>query len=64
MKKGWKIVLAICFAALMLGIILLGVGLLTGADLSRIFSTLDQRYHLTMYYEYFQEVYAALQAQL
>ena len=64
MKKGWKIVTAIVFAAILLGAVFIGVGLLTGADFSRIYSTLDQRYQITMYYNWVQEAIQAVNAQL
>ena len=64
MKKGWKIVTAIVFAAILLGAVFIGVGLLTGADFSRIYSTLDHRYSITIYYNWVQEAIEAVRTQL
>lgn len=64
MAKGWKIVTAISFAAIVLGAVFIGVGLLTGAEFERIISTLDQRYQLTMYYNWVLESINAIFAQI
>lgn len=64
MAKGWKIVIAISFAAIVLGGVCIGVGLLTGAEFERIFNTLDQRYMLTDYYNWFLEAVNAVAEQL
>lgn len=50
MKSGWKIILIVVVIALLLGAVCIGVGAMTGADYSRIWSTLDSRYHVDMYY--------------
>lgn len=62
MRKGWRIVLFIVVAALFLGTVCVGVGVLTGADGDRIYQTLDERYHLGVYYDYYLQVYNALLA--
>lgn len=64
MAKGWKIIIAISFAAIVLGGVCIGVGLLTGAEFERIFNTLDQRYMLTDYYNWFLEAVNAVAEQL
>ena len=56
MKKGWRIIVAIVLVAALLGAICVGVGLMTGGDMSRILSELDERYHPAMYYEYLLQV--------
>ena len=56
MKKGWRIIVAIVLVAALLGAICVGVGLMTGGDMNRILSVLDDRYHPAMYYEYFLQV--------
>ena len=56
MKSGWKIILIVVVIAILLGAICIGVGAMTGADFTRIWATLDNRYHVDMYYEYFVEV--------
>ena len=60
MKKGWRIVIIIVLVALLLGAVSVGVGMMTGADSVRIFNILDDRYNITMYYNYTQEVIALL----
>ena len=56
MKSGWKIILILVVIAILLGAICIGVGAMTGADFTRIWATLDNRYHVDMYYQYFVEV--------
>ena len=56
MKSGWKIILIVVVIAILLGAICIGVGAMTGADFSRIWAMLDNRYHVEMYYKYFIEV--------
>ena len=60
MKSGWKIILIVVVIAILLGAICIGVGAMTGADFSRIWATLDNRYHVDMYYQYFVEVWNTL----
>lgn len=59
MKKGWRIITVIVMVALLLGAVCIGVGLMTGANGERIYSVLDNRYHLTEYVDaysaYFNE---------
>ena len=64
MMKGWKIVTAISFAVIVLGAVCIGVGLLTGAEFERIFTTLDQRYQITAYYKWLLEAIDAVKTQL
>ena len=64
MKKGWRILISIVMVAVLLGAVFIGVGVLTGADMSRIYSTLDERYMITQYYQWFLETLAAYQAVL
>ena len=64
MKKGWKIVSAIIMVSVLLGAVMVGVGMMTGADMDRIYSVLDSRYHLTMYSEYILTVAESIRAQL
>ena len=62
MRKGWKIVLIVVVVAILLGALCIGVGVMTGADTTRIYSVLDERYHIDMYWQYAQDVYGALTA--
>ena len=64
MKSGWKIILIVVVIAILLGAICIGVGAMTGADFSRIWATLDNRYHVNMYYQYFVEVWNTLATEL
>lgn len=64
MKNGWRIILVIVVIAILLGALCMGVGAMTGADYDRIWSTLDDRYHVDMYYQYFLEVWSTLQTEL
>ena len=56
MKKGWRVVLIIALVAILLGTVSVGVGLMTGGDVSRVLDVLDERYHPTMYIKYVGEV--------
>ena len=62
MKKGWKVVLIVMLIAVVLGGVCIGVGSMTGADMDRIYSVLDNRYSIGMYWAYAQEVAATLMA--
>ena len=64
MIRGWKVVTAISFAAIMLGAVCIGVGILTGAEFDRVFTILDDRYQIVAYFNWVLEVVAALKAQL
>lgn len=52
MKKGWQIIIATVSIMVLLGGICIGVGFITGAESSRIVTVLDNRYNLTIYYDY------------
>ena len=54
MKNGWRVVLMIVMVALLLGLVAVGVGYMTGADMSRILSVLDGRYQLDLWEQYIQ----------
>ena len=60
MKRAWSIIISIVLIVLLLGGVFIGVGFLTGADTSRIYSVLDARYNLTEWIQYFAEVYNIL----
>ena len=64
MKSGWKIILIVVVIAILLGAICIGVGAMTGADFTRIWATLDNRYHVDMYDQYFVEVWNTLATEL
>ena len=62
MKKGWKIIMTIFLIVVVIGVVSIGVGMFTGAEYTRIYSVLDDQYHIDMWINYFSEVAAALQA--
>lgn len=55
MKKAWQIIMTIVLVVVLVGAVCAGVGIITGAEMNRIFSVLDDRYSLTIYYEYISE---------
>ena len=64
MKKAWRVVLIIALAAIVIGAILIGVGLLTGANTELIYSALNERYHIEVYYQYILDVMGAVRGAL
>lgn len=52
MSKTWKIIIAIVLVSLLLGAVCMGVGLMTGGSLERIFANLDDKYHVQMYLDW------------
>lgn len=62
MKKAWRVVLIIVLVALVLGAVCAAVGLITGADLPRILSVLDDRYGINLYINWFNELMADVRA--
>ncbi len=62
MKRGWLIIGVIVLIAVLVGTVCIGVGLVTGADMARIFSVLDSRYHLDLYVQYFNDLAAAFKS--
>lgn len=64
MKSVWKVVLIIVVVAVALGAISIGVGIMTGADMSRIYTACDDRYHVGMLIDYIVQVFEAVGAQL
>ena len=60
MKRAWTIISVIVLAAVLLGTICVGVGIMTGADIARTFSVLDSRYHFDLWTETYQQSYAVI----
>lgn len=52
MRKAWQIVMAVVLIVVLIGAVSVGVGLITGANMDRVFNVLDNEYNLTIYYEY------------
>lgn len=48
MKRGWRVILTIVLIVAVLGVVFMGVGFITGADLSRIYSVFDDRYNFIL----------------
>lgn len=57
MRKLWKVIGVIILTVLILGLICIGVGVLTGAEYPRIFTVLNDRFQiestLRLYRQYF-----------
>lgn len=64
MKNGWRLILIIVAIVAVLGILCIGVGAITGGDFTRIWETLDARYHVDMYLQYFIQVWAILKQEM
>ena len=64
MNKGWRIILGIVLAALILGAVCIGVGFLTGAELPRITQNLEEHYHLSTWMETYAQYFTGLLQQL
>lgn len=60
MSKSWRVISLIVLIAILLGAVCVGVGLITGGDWDRIYTTLDARYHVDMYVDYVGEVFTVL----
>ena len=60
MSKSWRVISLIVLIAILLGAVCVGVGLITGGDWDRIYTTLDARYHVDMYVDYVGEVFTGL----
>ena len=64
MKKAGRAIGIVVLVALLLGAVCVGVGFMTGADVMRVYTTLDQRYQLSAYQEaytqYAGEVFGAV----
>jgi len=52
MRKAWQIVMTVVLIVVLIGAVSVGVGLITGANMDRVFNVLDDHYNLTIYYEY------------
>ena len=52
MRKAWQIVMAVVLIVVLIGAVSVGVGIITGANMDRVFNVLDNEYNLTIYYEY------------
>lgn len=56
MNKVWKIVLTVALAALVLGVVCIGVSLITDADLGRISNAFGKLYDVEQLNTYIQQI--------
>ncbi len=59
MKKMWRVILAIVLVMILLGIVGIAVGFLTGADTARLYQTAENNSLVTLimrYYEWILQV--------
>lgn len=67
MAKAGRIIISVVLVFVVIGIVLVAVGMLTGASPDRIYLTVADRYDLVddyhLYIEYLNEVYNQLQQQ-
>lgn len=52
----------VVLVAILLGGVGVAVGMMTGADFTRIYSVLDERYNITLYYDYLPELISQVEA--
>lgn len=52
MRKGWQIIIAVVLLLAILGAVCIGVGFITGAETSRIYAIFDDKYSISLYYDY------------
>jgi len=68
MAKAWRVVIIIVLIAVILGSVLIGVGMMTGANFERLYGTVAERYNLVEdpaeYAQYVQDVIDALRPEL
>ena len=68
MAKAGRIIVSVVLIFVVLGIVLVAVGMFTGASFDRIYQTVADRYNLVddynLYIQYFTEVASQLQQQL
>ena len=60
MSNSWRVISLIVLIAILFGAVCVGVGLVTGGEWDRIYSSLDARYHVDMYIDYVGDVFTAL----
>ncbi|MBQ6372289.1 MAG: hypothetical protein IJJ22_04120 [Oscillospiraceae bacterium] len=52
MSRVWRAVVTIVLIAILFATVCVGVGLLTGADFSRVYSVFNSKYNVEMYYNW------------
>lgn len=51
MSKGWKIIGGLVLMLILLGAICIGVGFMTGGDVVEVYSSLNDKYQLSGYWD-------------
>ncbi len=51
MSKGWRIIGGLVLMLLLLGAICIGVGFMTGGDIVEVYSSLNDKYQLSSYWD-------------
>ena len=62
MKNAWRIIIMVVLVAILLGGVGIAVGMMTGADFTRIYSVLDERYNITLNNDYLPELISQVEA--
>lgn len=57
MKKGWRVIILIVLVAVLFGGVSMAVGYMTGAETTRIIDTLDARYNISIWLDWFSQAY-------
>ena len=60
MSRSWRVISLVVLIAILFGAVCVGVGLVTGGEWDRIYSSLDARYHIDMYVDYIGQVFTVL----
>lgn len=60
MKRIWKTLGVVVLVVILLGAVCAGVGMIAGADISRIYSVLDAQYSITEYINAFGTLSAGI----
>ena len=55
MSKGWRVIGALVLVLVLLGVICIGVGFITGGDIADIYSTLNVRYNIVGHWEQYSQ---------
>lgn len=55
MEGAWRVVISIVLIAVLLGSVSIGVGLITGGRIDRVYSTLEGKYNISSYYNAYSE---------
>lgn len=62
MKSAWKIIIMVVLIALLLGVVSVAVGLMTGAEFGHIYAVLNNKYNLDFYLENLPDIISQVEA--